>query len=63
MSLPIAGLQEAAGSGLTPSALRLNQRPVFHFLKWCMTAATLPLAWNLETPGWWVLREREWMED
>lgn len=35
---------------------------MFHFLKWCMTAVTLPLAWNLETPGWWVLREREWME-
>ena len=56
------GLQEAAGSGLAPSALRLNQRPVFQFLKWHMTAVTFPLAWILETPGWWMLWEREWKE-
>lgn len=56
------GLREAAGGGLAPSALRLNQRPVFQFLKWYMTAVTFPLAWILETPGWWMLWEREWKE-
>lgn len=56
------GLREAAGSGLAPSALSLSQRPVFQFLKWYMAAVMFPLAWILETPGWWVLWEREWKE-